>query len=109
MIETVLAIFAHIDECALSPDLQQQLQQLITAPTPPGNSTNALRIKLPLPSITSAIGRIIRGTGFRISIPATWLPTIVEQDEFVDGGFAENEKEAINDEDLYFLRPPYLP
>ena len=30
-IETVLAIFAHIDECALSPDLQQRLQQLITA------------------------------------------------------------------------------
>ena len=27
-IETALAIFAHIDECALSPDLQQQLQQL---------------------------------------------------------------------------------
>lgn len=72
----------------------------IPTPTPPGNSTNVLRIKLPLPSIASAIGRVIRGTGFRISFPATRLPAIVEEEEVVDSRFAGNEKEAsINDDD----------
>lgn len=69
-----------------------------TIPTPiPLNRTNTLRIKLPLPSIASAIGRVIRGTGFRISFPATRLPTIVEQEE--TGKSAENEKASINDND----------
>jgi len=40
-----------------------------------------LRIKLPLPNIASAIGRIIQGTGFRLSIAATRLPTIEEVGE----------------------------
>ena len=51
-------------------------------------TTNRLRIKLPFPTIVSAI----RGTGFWISVPATQLPTIVEQEEIVDGTFAENER-----------------
>jgi hypothetical protein len=41
---------------------------------------NILRIKLPLPSITSAIGRVIRGEGFRLSIPGTHLPITEERD-----------------------------
>jgi hypothetical protein len=69
-------------------------------PTSLGHSINMLWIKLSLPSIVSAIGMVIHGTGFQISIPATRLPTIVEQKEIVDDMFAENEKEAsINDDD----------
>lgn len=72
----------------------------IPTPAPLVDSINMLWIKLPLPSIASAIGRVIRGTGFWISFPATQLPTIVEQEEIADSGIAENEKEAsINDDD----------
>ena len=64
-------------------------------PTPLRNSINMLRIKLPLPSIVSAIGQVIQGTGFQISIPATRLPTIVEQDdsETVDDINDDDDKE----------------
>lgn len=48
---------------------------------PLADATNFLRIKLPLPHIVSAIGHVIQGEGFRLSIPATRLPTIDEQDE----------------------------
>jgi len=48
-----------------------------------GDATNILRIKLPLPNIASAIGRIIQGTGFRLLIAATRLPTIEEEPEDV--------------------------
>ena len=59
------------------------------------DATNFLRIKLPLPRIVSAIGRVIQGKGFRLSIPAARLPTIEEQEELAElGGSADDEREA---------------
>ena len=59
------------------------------------DATNFLRIKLPLPRIVSAIGRVIQGEGFRLLIPAVCLPTIEEQEELAElGGSADNEREA---------------
>ena len=49
-------------------------------PPPFADATNFLRIKLPLPRIALAIGRVIQGKGFRLSIPAAHLPTIGEQE-----------------------------
>ncbi|KAF8889149.1 hypothetical protein CPB84DRAFT_1749343 [Gymnopilus junonius] len=65
-------------------------------PLPPlADVTNFLRIKLPLPHIASAIGRVIQGQGFRLSIPAAHLPTIEEQEEGVElSRSADNEREA---------------
>lgn len=70
-------------------------------PLPLSDTTNLLRIKLPLPSITSAIGRVIRGTGFRLAIPATRLPSIKEQEEATEENrSAENEREpSVSDND----------
>jgi hypothetical protein len=51
-----------------------------------------LQIKLPLPSIVTAIGRVIQGAGFRLLIPATQLPTIEEQEE-------RNKEEGTIDEE----------
>jgi len=59
---------------------------------PLGDTTNLLRIKLLLPSIASALGRVIRGAGFRLSIPAMLLPTIEEQKE------RDEEERTINEE-----------
>lgn len=67
--------------------------QRLTQPHKPlGDTTNLLRIKLPLPSIASAIGRVIRGAGFRLSIPVTQLPTIEEQEE------RDEDERTINEE-----------
>jgi len=65
------------------------------------DSMNVVRIKLPLPSIASAIGRVIRGAGFRLSIPGTRLPTIEEQEEKEEGERTTNEKREVGvfDED----------
>ena len=69
------------------------IAQHLTQPhTPLEDTTNLLRIKLPLPSIASAIGRVIRGAGFRLSIPATRLPTIEEQEE------RDEEERTVNEE-----------
>jgi len=56
----------------------------VPAPTQPqasalGDMTNSLRIKLPLSHIAAAVGRVIQGKGFRLSIAPTRLPTIEEQ------------------------------
>jgi len=51
---------------------------ILHAQPPLGGVTNMLRIKHPLPNIASVIERIIQGTGFRLSIAATRLPTIEE-------------------------------
>jgi hypothetical protein len=56
------------------------------------DAMNFLRIKLPLPRIVSAIGRVIQGEGFMLSIPETHPATIEEQAELV--GSANNEREA---------------
>jgi len=65
------------------------------------DATNFLRIKLPLPWFALAIGRVIRGKGFRLSIPVAHLPTIEEQEELAElGGSADNQREAsVIDED----------
>jgi hypothetical protein len=68
---------------------------ILQAQPPLRDVTNMLRIKLPLPNIASAIGRIIQGTGFRLSIAATRLPTIQEAADDAD----ESEKEReVSDE-----------
>ena len=41
--------------------------------------TNSLWIKLPLSHIAAAVGHVIWGTGFRLLISPTQLPTIEEQ------------------------------
>ena len=76
------------------PSQHQPLSQLVDA-------TNFLRIRLPLPRIVSAIGRVIQGEGFRLSIPAARLATIEEQVELAElGGSAENEREgSVSDDD----------
>ena len=67
-------------------------------PPPLADTTNFLRIKLSLLRIASAIGRVIRGEGFRFSIPVAHFPTIEEREE--SGGSADNEQEAsVNRED----------
>jgi len=65
-----------------------------------GNTTNMLRITLPLPRIVSAIGRVIQGAGFKLSIPATRVPTIEEQEEREEEEKPTNEeREVSGDED----------
>lgn len=85
-------------------------------PQPLHDVTNSLQIKLSLPSITLAVGRVIQGAGFRLSIPATHLPTIQEQEEIPELDVsAENGREAsISDEEdnenqgrHTFCPPPY--
>jgi hypothetical protein len=53
--------------------------------------TNSLRIKLPLSHIAAAVGRVIQGKGFRLSIAPTRLPTIEEQREVEERGETEAE------------------
>ena len=55
--------------------------------------TNSLQIKLPLSRIAAAVGRVIRGKGFRLSLAPTRLPTIEEQREVEEQGEA-GKKEA---------------
>ena len=70
---------------------------ILQAQQPLGEATNMLRIKLPLPNIASAIGRIIQGTGFKLSIAATRLPTIEEVAE--DAHEAAEKEREVSDED----------
>src|SRR5436853_7525683 len=70
---------------------------------PPQDSTNLLRIKLALPNIASAVGRMIKGVGFKLSIAPTQLPTIEEEDDEEDAeedaGDMERENKMSEDED----------
>jgi hypothetical protein len=61
--------------------------------------SNSLRGKLPLANIASAIGRVIHGVGFKITIPATKLPTIVEEEEETKMSAEKMEKVSITDDD----------
>jgi hypothetical protein len=48
---------------------------------PLGDASNALRIKFSLPSIVSAVGRVIQGAGFKLHIaPKQLLPDIEEEE-----------------------------
>jgi hypothetical protein len=82
-----------------SPHEPPTAQHLTQPHTPRENTTSLLRIKLPLPSIASAIGRVIRGAGFRFSIPATWLPTIEEEEEKDEEEGTINEERDVSGED----------
>ena len=53
------------------------------------DAANFFRIKLPLPRVAWLIGRVIRGEGFKPSIPAKYLPTVEEQEL---GGSADNKR-----------------
>ncbi len=61
-------------------------------------AASVLKIKLALPNIASAVGRIIQGVGFKLLIAPTQLPTTEEEDneEEVAGAM---EKEISEDED----------
>jgi len=85
---------------ALTPP-EPPLTQHQPQPSSLRDTTNLLRIKLPLVNIASAIGRSIQGVGFKLSIPATRLPTIEEQEEMAEENrAAEGEREAsVTDED----------
>ena len=65
------------------------------------DATNFLCIKLPLPCIVLAIGRVIQGEGFRLSIPAAHLATIEEQEELaeVDGSVDSEREASISDDE----------
>ena len=65
------------------------------------DATNFLRIKLPLPRIVSAIGHVIQGEGFRLSIPAAHLATIEEQEELaeVDRSVDSEREASISDDE----------
>jgi hypothetical protein len=94
----------HLAAAAVQPPALAPSEHLShqSPPPPLADTTNFLRIKLPLPYIASAIGRVIRGEGFRLSIAAAHLPTIEEQEELVElGGSADNQSEAsvIDDDD----------
>lgn len=71
---------------------------VLQAQPPLGNVTSMLQIKLPLPNIASAIGRMIQGTGFRLSIRETRLPTIEEEAEDAHEA-AEDEREVSDEEE----------
>lgn len=54
------------------------------------DAANFFRIELSLPRVAWLIGRVIRGEGFKPSIPAKYLPTVEEQEEL--GGSAEERR-----------------
>ena len=87
----------------MAPAAQPVAIQLPPPPPPPplGDSTNLLRIKLTLPNIALAVGRVIQGVGFKLSIAPTRLETIEEEDdEEEDVGATEREKEtSVSNED----------
>ncbi len=47
---------------------------------PLGDVSNALRMKFSLPSIASAVGRVIQGAGFKLHIAPTQLPDIKKEE-----------------------------
>jgi hypothetical protein len=69
---------------AMAPVAQPGAIQLPPLQPPLRGSTNLLRIKLALPDITSAVGRMIQGVGFKLSIAPTRLPTIEAEDDEED-------------------------
>lgn len=79
-----------------SPHEPPAAQHLTQPHMPLANTTSLLRIKLPLPSIASAIGHVIRGAGFWFSIPATRLPTIEEQEERDEDERTTNEEREVS-------------
>ena len=69
-------------------------------------------MKLPLPGIASAIDRVIRGEGFRLSIPAAQLQAFEEQgklDESADNGreVSYNSEDDKKTRTAYLLRSPH--
>ena len=87
----------------MAPVAQPGAIQLPQHPPPLQDSMNLLRIKLALPNIASAVGRMIQGVGFKLSIAPTCLPTIEEEDDEEDAeedaGAIEKETEMSSDED----------
>lgn len=89
---------------AAAPAAQSAASQLPPLPLPLGDPTNSLKIKLTLPNIASAVGRMIQGVGFKFLIAPTRLQTIEEEDgEEEDGDdedAIEREKEtSVGNED----------
>jgi hypothetical protein len=71
----------------MAPAAQPTAIQLPPPRPPLKDSTSLLRIKLALPNIASAVGRVIQGVGFKLSIAPARLPTIEEEDDEEEEAF----------------------
>lgn len=99
-----------VDATVSPPESQPITQQTtplirpLTASTQPwrqplGDTTNSIRIKLPLSNVAAAVGRVIHGAGFRLNIAATQLPVIEEEQEVDETTTMENEPASVSDSD----------